>query len=149
MSSLYHSERLPSKTLIFSFVLLVASLTQNAFAYHDVEGNHQLHATEAAFMGAIAVFGGGILEWIIWFANPLALLGLVFILVNNRNAKKCITLAIALALSFIFWDNVLITFDGSEVTIIRLGAGYWLWLASLCVLRVAASMAFKTNKRRV
>lgn len=95
------------------------------------------------FMGATAIMGGGFLEWIIWLANPLCLFAMMDLWKGKeRSVIKC-SIALVLAISFSFWNEILGSESGSMATIVSLQAGYYLWVASITVLTIGTFWYFK------
>ena len=51
-------------------------------------------------MGSIAILGGGLLEWLIWLANPLCLISIFCLIMDKPVATKFNIVAVILAISF-------------------------------------------------
>lgn len=136
---------------VFVFVF---SLTQNVVITEN--GESTILAGISAFcMGETAILGGGILEWLIWLANPIALLSIILFLskadASGQTAyeeqfplKKSVfksgmlsLLAAGIGWSFIFWDEILASESGATFKIISLELGYWIWVASLSILALS------------
>jgi hypothetical protein len=93
-----------------------------------------MNGIEAVFMGALAVFGGGFYEWIIWLANPLFIFSII--LLSEQKiwmARICSMLSVILGVSFFFLDEVLVSESGKTALIQSRGVGYYLWLTSMVV----------------
>ena len=146
------------KYLRLSVVLLpalvfTASLTQKAFSYQYI----QVEVTDGLLlllMGGIAWIGGGLLETLVWMANPIALIALIrffressslvkiepvlkTVIPNPRPRSYWISaIAAAIAWSFSLWNEVLAAESGSMGEILSLEPGYWLWVSSFTLLAI-------------
>ncbi len=90
-------------------------------------------------IGSTAILGGGVLEWIIWLANPVCLISIVMFLYNDKQLKKALQLnfiALILSSSFYFWKEILISESGATGKIISFEKGYYLWVASIFILLI-------------
>lgn len=126
----------------FSLIILVISLTQNAITV-DKHTNEDNSGLLYFLMGATAIIGGGTSEWLIWLANPLCLLSMVFLF--KSNGKLSISLAIIasmLAFSFLNWKEILISESGSTGKILTFEMGYYLWLASIFIYALGVTSYF-------
>ncbi len=117
-------------------VVFVVSLTQNAFTYNDFDGQKTASSLEVLLVGAFIVLGGGLLEWIIWFANPLYFFGIISFFKGRKISMAVSILATLLALSFTTWTKVLVCESGREAEIENLDLGYWFWVAGLSILAI-------------
>lgn len=106
---------------------------------------------ELLLMGGIAILGGGMLETMIWMANPIALFAIIRFLRENRTQVKIDSvlnkpvpklkrkskwfslLATAIAISFSRWNEVLAAESGSKGKILTFHTGYWLWMSSFAL----------------
>jgi len=129
--------------LFVSVTIFLASLTQTALTYNDHEGLKTHSALSLLFMGAFAILGGGLLEWLIWLANPLYLLALILLLRPNKTSRNVSMMATMLALSFVTWQRILASESGSTAAIKSLNTGYWLWMMSLMTLTVGTFYYFR------
>ncbi|RFZ85523.1 hypothetical protein DYU05_07980 [Mucilaginibacter terrenus] len=93
-------------------------------------------------MGALAILGGGLQEFCIWLANPLAVLTIVGLFKNFRFTIVTSIAAFLLALSFLSWKNILGSESGVMGTIVSFEAGYYLWLSSIIVLMLGTNYYF-------
>lgn len=117
----------------FSFLFYLASLTQNAYIFSNYEGEKTQRAFELILMGAFAVLGGGLLEWVVWLANPFYILALFLFLKNDKKASLWSFFAAILSISFLFWNNILVSESGKTGPIESLELGYWLWVSSISI----------------
>jgi hypothetical protein len=137
--------------LVFS-----ASLFFDAFSYQYI----QVETPKSyllLLMGGTAFIGGGLLETMVWLANPIALFAMIRFLMENRITAKIdpilnkpfpelrrtsgwfSVLAAGIALSFSLWDEVLAAESGSMGKILALHAGYWLWTLSSSLLAIGVT----------
>lgn len=114
------------------------SLTQTAIVYNDYDGQKTFSSVSALLMGAISFLGGGVLESIIWLANPLYIFALSLFRGSNRSSILVATAATVIALSFIGWNDILVAENGRKAAIVGLSAGYWLWVSSLLILMIGS-----------
>ena len=132
------------KTIIIgvSLGLFILSLTQDAFiTFHN--GNKESHPGLLCFLaGMLAILGGGLYEWIIWWANPLCIISIYYLLCDNRKAIIAGITAFCLAGLFVSWDEALGSESGSMAAIISFESGYFLWLASIVVLNAGTIYYF-------
>lgn len=90
-------------------------------------------------IGSTAILGGGVLEWIIWLANPICLISIVIFLYNDKQLKRALQLnfiALILSGSFYFWEEILVSESGATGEIISFENGYYLWVASVFILLI-------------
>lgn len=128
-------------------LLLLLSFTQKAIVTSremtDGIQTNAAYAFEFFLGGALAFLGGGIFEAIIWSANPLCLIAVIFLFKNNIKAKVLSSIALALAISFRFWKEILASESGSTATIISFEPGYYLWVLSILILCAGIFLYFK------
>ena len=98
-------------------------------------------------MGSTAILGGGVLEWIIWLANPICLISIIIFLYNDKQLKRALKfsfLALLLSGSFYFWKEILISESGATGKIISFENGYYLWFSSIFTLFVFQLLYYKS-----
>lgn len=125
-----------------SLIVFVISLTQNATAVGEYPIKHD-SAIAYFLIGSISIAGGGTSEWLVWLANPLCLFSMIFLFRNN--GKLSISLAIIaslLAISFLSWNEILISESGSTARIIAFELGYYLWLTSILSYTIGIMLYF-------
>jgi len=71
---------------LLSLAIFIASLTQDAIVYDDFDGQKTHASISPLFMGGFAILGGGLFEWLIWFANPIYLLSVILFVANKQLA---------------------------------------------------------------
>ena len=93
------------QAIIFTSLLLyILSFTQDAFVVNDMNVEKVFSSLEILAMGSIAFLGGGLLEQLIWNANPLYVLTIVFFLMGKPLAVKTRLGALVLAPLFLTWN---------------------------------------------
>ena len=129
-----------------SLMFCILSLTQDAFVVNDMNVEKIFSSLEILAMGTFAFLGGGLLEQLIWNANPLYLLSIVFFLMDKPLAVKTGLGAIVLAALFLTWNEILVAESGRTAQITSLELGYWLWLGSIVSLCVGLLWYFYGNR---
>jgi hypothetical protein len=132
------SDRIKDSIWVSSVIVYITSLTQSAIVYNDYDGQKTLSSVSALFMGAISFLGGGVLEWIIWLANPLYIFALSLFIGSNRSSILVATAATGIALSFTGWSSILVAENGRKAAIVGLSVGYWLWVSSILILMIGS-----------
>ncbi len=135
------------KTLLIGLciLLLIASFTFDAFTYQH-QGIQTMSSVSCFFMGAIAVLGGGTLEWLIWLANPLSLIAIYCLIMNKPISSTFAFLALFLAISFYSWNSVLVSESGTTGEILSIENGYYIWVISIFILTIGSYLYFKIYK---
>jgi hypothetical protein len=126
-----------------SLFILIISLTQTAIII-DYNGIKPVNSIDYFLMGSTAILGGGLLEWLIWLANPLALFTIIHLAKGNKKALITCVPAIILSCSFIFWKEILGSESGSMAKIISFESGYYLWVCSIVILSLGTFYYFRT-----
>ena len=133
-----------NKIVSISFGLFLLSLTQTALLCDDFDGPRTYSSISMFLTGGFCILGGGLMEWIVWLANPIYFFAVTLFLRNSNKAKLLSIIASSLAFSFLFWNNILAAEDGRTATIKSFKFGYYLWLASFIVLSIGI---IRTNKK--
>lgn len=60
-----------NKIVSISFGLFLLSLTQTALLCDDFDGLRTYSSINMFLTGGFCILGGGLMEWIIWLANPI------------------------------------------------------------------------------
>ena len=129
----------PTKLFLLSFIIYIGSFALPVFTMADYDGSRTTNGVEAFFMGATAILGGGLLEWLTWLANPLFFLSIVLKRRQKKNAILIGWVATFVALSFSFWTEVLAAESGRTAPIENKGVGYFLWVVSMVVWTLGIS----------
>lgn len=132
---------------LISFLLLASSLTQSAY-YVEGSGESVGSFSLVAFLlGWVVMLGAGIS----WLANPILFFSWITMLRRKRKAAIILSiLAVAFALSFLLFDEVVANEGGGKRDIVGYGAGYWLWLSS-CGVNLIGNLALNAlnNKKAI
>ena len=117
---------------ILSIVCFVASLFFEGFAT-ETSSSIGLECLISGLFGLL--FGEG-LEWL---ANPLLFIAWIFCFMKLRSLTAFSSAsAILLMLTFLRTHSIIVNEAGGVQPIIRVGAGYWLWVVSAILCLVAA-----------
>lgn len=129
------------KIVLVLIVLSVfgVSLAYDAIVVQKLEEIIVQPSVNFFLIGSTAILGGGVLEWIIWLANPICLISIVMFLYNDKQLKRALQLnfiALILSGSFYFWEGILVSESGATGKIISFEKGYYLWVASIFILLI-------------
>jgi SAM-dependent methyltransferase len=130
----------------FSFAAFLISLLFPAFSYNDFNGLKTSGSFEIFLFGSIAILGGGLMEWIIWLANPLCFIAIILFLNKKKSSVGISSAAAFIALSFLFWQDILVSESGRMASITSLHTGYYLWLFSILIVAAGTRYYFKNYK---
>jgi hypothetical protein len=134
--------RVPMLVLAASVTLFVASLTQFAF-YVDTPGAWNDRAYFLLLIGWFGVLGGEFS----WLANPFLAASWFAASIGNRGMALASSIcALVFAVSFMRRDTLLASEAPSYTRITGLGPGYWLWLASIGLALLSASLTSQKIK---
>jgi hypothetical protein len=139
----------PKTIVIISLTIFVFSLTQTALLCNDFNGARTYSSISMFLMGAICLLGGGLLEWIVWLANPIYFISIMFFLRANSKAKLFSIISSVLAFSFLFWKELLAAENGRTASIETFKLGYYLWLMSFIVLTAGIIIHFKKQAKEL
>ncbi|MGV3538250.1 MAG: hypothetical protein ACO1OQ_00475 [Rufibacter sp.] len=141
-------------TLAISSIIYICSLFQNGITFLDENGEGlttgSFSSIELLLYGGIGILGGGLLEWIIWLANPFYFYSIYLLILGKNNAANFILIGSILALSFRAWHEILVSESGRNATIISFDLGYYLWLGSFLLLLFGAIIElrrYESSKR--
>ena len=139
------SREIKFTTIGLSLLVFAISLTQNALVVNYNDEIKTASSLEYLLIGSVAFMGGGLLEEIVWLANPLCLLAIVLLIKNNEKAVLWSLIASGLAISFSFWSEILGAESGTMAKIVSLELGYYLWLASILILTIGILINYKVS----
>ena len=123
-------------------ILFLISLFLPAIRMYDYDGIKYSRGYELLLIGSLSLLGGGLFEWIIWLANPLLFISILFVIRKKRSAIFISICAMCLAIAFSFKGNVLAAENGRTADIDLL-LGYYLWLSSFTLWALANIIYFK------
>ena len=113
-----------------SCAVFIISLTQKSFCTEGSCGD----GIACLISGAIGFATGG--AALTWLANPLLFLSWILI---HKNPKLSLQISIAatlIALSFLFFKQIMADEAGNYSRIISYKFGYWLWVSSSVIMFV-------------
>lgn len=125
--------------LSISIILLVLSLTQKCYCTSSECGDSIIVFLFGFFS---VIFGGATL---CWFANPLLLFSWIFFW-NNKVSYYFSAFSTIIAISFLFFDEILDNEAGHYNKIIGYATGYWLWLGSNLVMLIGNIIIIEKQK---
>ena len=141
-----HKRSFKRAIILTSLLLYIFSFTQDAFVVIDMNVEKVFSSLEILVMGSMAFLGGGLLEQLIWNANPLYVLTIVFFLMDKPLAVKTGLGTLVLAALFLTWNEILVAESGRTAAITSLEWGYWLWLGSIASLCIGVLWYFYENR---
>jgi len=115
-------------TLIISIGLFTFSLSQECFCTGSNCGG--------SWSGLAILFSGALGFYLCpagftWLANPAILIAWTFIRKNPKRSLSASIIAFLLAISFLFFPNIVSDESGNMRQITAYHLGYWFWLASM------------------
>jgi len=116
--------------ILISIIIFFISLTQICMVYQYF-GLVNYPSYLAFLIGWTHFIGGGFWEGCIWLANPLYFLGLFLLYRKNDKAVFLLVCSSILVLTFLIFENLVMTKSGRLAPIIELKSGYFLWLFSI------------------
>ena len=99
------------------------------------------------FLGWMGLLIGD-LECLIWFANPIYLLALIFFMRGNKSSIVLSLIATLIAFSFSALDHIVSDEAGGISKITSFKLGYKLWLASFAILFIGSIIHFVNARKR-
>ncbi len=82
----------------------------------------------------MSFLGGGLVPFIIWLANPLYFLTIIFTVRHDKSALFLSLTPIILASVFMMLPSILTSESGSTSEITSRGLGFYLWFSAFIVL---------------
>ncbi|KUJ50958.1 hypothetical protein [Chryseobacterium sp. JAH] len=139
------------KVIVFNLIIFVSSLFFTAFTVVDLGKSENYKSILIFLFGIISFLGGGILEFFVWSANIWFFVSIFFFFKKKYSLSITFsTIATITALSFIFWNNILISENGRKGIINTLEAGYFLWIAAFLSLLISGVyLKIKINGTRI
>jgi hypothetical protein len=123
--------------LILSILLFVASLFLDAFYTSQENPRSWSLGFGLLVCGWLGLFDG----IVAWLANPLLLAAWILLLLRWPRGIWPLVFAVAalaLALSFLRVDDLMVDEAGGRAMVTGYGPGYWVWMSSMLVACVAA-----------
>ena len=131
-------------SVAISLILYVCSLFQTGITYLDYNGQGSFTSIELLIVSGIGILGGGLLEWVIWLANPFFFYSIYFIIKGRKEALYFVGFSGITALIFRTWNEILVAENGRNAAITSFDLGYYLWLSSFIVLLIG-TVAYKAK----
>ncbi|MBD3584047.1 hypothetical protein [Flavobacterium selenitireducens] len=137
------NKKIKISLIILSILIFLISLVQECYLANGSKtiGSLGLMAFLIGWMNASDSF-------IVWFANPLYLLSVIFLIINKNIAKYLGGLSLLLSLSFLILDEVLINEGGNIAKIQKYLIGYWLWVLSMFLIFLCTLLNKATSANR-
>jgi len=89
-------------------------------------------------------------EYLAWFANPLFMFGIVFLLLKRFSlALAASALSAILATTTFFIREAEYNEAGHTASVVGYGAGFYLWLSSISVLLLTSPLATLVTRKRL
>ena len=135
--------------VILSLVLMAIALTKPSFNLEGQPVDDGSKTWLLFFLGWAGLFVGNVTPTLIWLANPLYILCLIFIY-HGRKLYAVIFgfIAFFAALSFFMLDTIMVGESGMvSAKIISLEAGYYLWISSLGISALSTLTAYFQDKK--
>ncbi len=122
-------------SILISLCLLILSLSQDAF-YIDRHENPKAYADSSFlfFLGWMSFLGGGLIPFVIWLANPLYFLAIIYTVQQQKLALLLSLTPIILASVFMVLPTILTSESGATSEITGRGLGFYFWISSFIVL---------------
>ncbi|WP_143706092.1 hypothetical protein [Emticicia sp. TH156] len=136
-------------SLIISLIVYAMSLTQTAFTFKDYDGTKSYKGFELIIFGGMAILGGGLLEWFIWLANPIYIMGLFLFYKSINRSRRNLLAATIIAFSFMSWKEILASESGRTAPITSLNIGYYFWIISIVIATIGAFCYFYLTDKSV
>ena len=88
-------------------------------------------------------------EWsgIVWIANPILYLAWILYKVKPVLALQLGGLSFAIAVSFLFCEEIMINEGGGHAKISKFAVGYWIWMMSMGIFFFGNLYLFYKRKR--
>lgn len=130
-------------TISISGILLMFSLTQNAYYIEGMKDSVGSFGLIAFLLGWMDLGGAGIS----WLANPLLFLSWILMITKRYNLAILFgCLAVLFSLSFLCFENIIANEGGEESPIIAYDNGYWFWICSSISNFIGTCILFSKSK---
>ncbi|MNK64903.1 hypothetical protein D3C87_841880 [compost metagenome] len=135
-------------SIILSLVILTISITQPAFYIESKEDPEAWADSWLLFLfGWTFPLGGAFVPFLIWLANPIYIISIIFTLKGKKIGFYLSFLASLIAISFIKFDSIITSESGRESPIKSLELGYKLWLTSLVIMSIGTGINLYFKRR--
>jgi hypothetical protein len=137
----------PNIIRLLCLSLFVSSLFFYAFEVKDYDGCVKQEGFALALMGSTAFLVGGILETLVWMANPFFLYSVFYCHLNEKKRRITALAAFLLSSSFFFWKEILVSENGRTAEILYLDKGFYLWWSSIFIFSAYVLYDFFQEKK--
>lgn len=141
------SLQIQTLTVTLSVILFITSLTQYVLTI-DYDIIESVSSWQYLTIGSVALFGGGVLEWLIWLANPLYIISIILFIKSYKLSMITAFLASFLAVIFYAWEEVRVDEKGITAKIIHFDLGYYLWVSSILILTTGIFIYFRHRSKK-
>lgn len=141
------SRQIQTLTVTLSLSLFIFSLTQHVITIEGYD-NKSVTSWEYLTMGSVAIFGGGVLEWLIWLANPLYIVSIILFIKHSKLSMITAFIASFSAVLFSTWEEIRTDQNGNVASITELKLGYYLWVSSIIVLTIGIFTYFRHKHKK-
>lgn len=141
------SIQIQTLTIVLSVIVFIISLTQFVVTI-DYDINESVNSWQYLTIGSVAIFGGGVLEWLIWLANPLYVISIILFVKHYKLSMITAFLASFLAVIFSTWEEIRVDEKGISAKIIHFELGYYLWVSSILILTTGIFIFFRHRSKR-
>ncbi len=132
--------------LLLSIGLFITSLTLNSY-YLDGDKEIFTPGYVCFIFGILGIFIGG--AGLTWLANPLLFISWFFVKKKPIIGIVLSFLSLLISLSFLFFDEVLVSESGVYSEITGYGIGYWFWITSSFILCVGNVLLIMKRKLKI
>lgn len=132
-----------------SLTSFIISLTQPAFFIdRQDDTNAYTNSLMLFLMGWMSLLGGAFVPFIIWLANPLYFISIIFAIKRKSKGLYLSIGATLLSLIFSLLKTIVTSESGNSSLITHRGLGFKLWFASFILLTLGLLYAqiFKNSK---
>ncbi len=139
--------RLLKSALAISIVLYIASLKFDAFCVASLSNCYP--GWQALILGPVALVFEPAEASVAWFANLLLIPTWLVMVVGDRRLTLGLGIAALTVASTFMLVKTFVDNEGAVANpIVRLGAGYWLWLGSIAVC-IIATISARSHRRGI
>ena len=125
---------------IASIILYLIALSQKSYCTNNDCGELG-SGLVVVLLGAFGMFASK--ACIAWLANPLLFLSWIMYRWKAKLSFLLNFISLAIALSFLFFNEIIIDEAGTIGKITGYALGYWIWLISILVLLVGNTLNWK------
>src|ERR1700712_640489 len=132
--------------LLISIVLFALSLSQKCFCTEGACGQ-DWEGIALLISGCIGVFACP--AWLVWLANPLLLFSWIYFNKKPQRSLVLNSISFLVAISFLFFREIITDEAGNRQPITGYQIGYWLWVTSSLILLFGNIKTYLIRKRHI